>query len=277
MAEYDLIDRYLQQLRTKLRAHRDVDDLIDEVADHLHTSTEQYRDLGLGPERAQRRTLAAFGDHRLVARAYAEQREADLAVPSRSTRIAGTLLIVAGTGWLVAFGLLLAAAAADRTRPWEGLPQVLFTTGAWILLAGAVASWAGMFGLYRRHGGGGRLPVTGLVLLGLGALGGFAPWFVLGWIPLLAAGGVLSAVWLRRRDLAPRIPALLVGAGPVAALAVVAAVLATIGFDGTPDQQLTVTAVLYGVLTTFAAGWIGLGRWLRFEEPVDEPDQVLIA
>lgn len=277
MAEHELIDGYLEHLRRSLRRHRDVDDLIDEVADHLHARTSQHLELGLEPEAAQRRTLAAFGDHQLVARTYVEQREAGLAIPTRYTRTAGTLLVAAGAAWLVAFGLFIATSIADRTRPWEGLPQVLFATGAWILLAGAIASWPGLVGVYRRHGGGGRLQVAALVLMGLGALAGFAPWFVVGWIPLLAAGGVLFAVWLRRRDLAPRVPALLLGAGPAAALAVVVAVLATIGFDGTPNHRLAVRVVLYGVLAMFAAGWIGLGRWLRSEEPVDDPEQALIA
>lgn len=275
MADTELIDRYIDQLRTRLRRYRDVDDLAEEIADHLHTSARRWRDLGHDDQDAQRRTLAAFGDHELVAKTYVEQRRRGLALPTRFTHTAGTVALAGGVGWLVGSTLIMLATVADRTRPWEGLPQTLYVPGAYALTLGALAVWVGLLGVYRRHGGGGAIPTAALTLLGLGSLASFAAWFVFLWIPLLGLGGVLFALWLRGLGLAPRAAVLMVGAGPVTAAAVVAAGTAVFGLTWPDTAQLALRATFLVALALFAAGTMSLGRWLRSEIPVDDPDRAL--
>lgn len=280
MAEDFLIDAYLEELRRTLRRHRDVDDLIDEVADHLQSRAQELGEHGVEPATAQRRALAAFGDPLVVARTYAVQRRAGLAIPTRFTRAAGALLLAGGAAWIWGLPLLVLSTVADRTRPWEGLPRSLYLLGAWPLILGAVALWVGLIGVYRRHGGGRGLPVAGLAALGLAALGVWAPWFIFLWIPLLAVGGSLFATWLRQRDLAPRTSALALAIGPLVACVVVLTV-ATLGAGNLESfsyaQQQALESVLSGSLAVFAGGIVGLGRWLRAERAVEDAEQALMA
>lgn len=277
MAETELIDRYVEQLRRRLRRHRDVEELAEEVADHLHESTQRWRRLGHGSREAQHRTLAAFGDHDLVARTYAQERRRGLAVPTRQTSGAGMLLIAGAAGCSIGAVLLVMAAVADRTRPWEELPRTLYVPGSWMLTLALMAIWVGLVGLYRRHGGGGAAPTTALVLIGLGGVASLVDWFFFGWVPLLAAGCLLLAVWLRDRDIAPRIPVLLLGTGPLLAGIGVAAAAARYGATWPDDAYPAVRAGLLGALGLFAAGAAMLGQWLRSEVPVDDTEGPLLA
>lgn len=274
MAEHAMIARYLAELRRTLARHRDVDDLVDEVADHLLSSVHSGLARGLDGDTAERQTLEAFGDPILVARVYASERHGGFAMPTRFTHAAGTLLIAAGTAWIVSFVLMIGSSIAERTRPWEGLPMVLYQLGAAALLLGAVAMAAGILGVYVRHRRSGALALVALALLGLGIVATAIAWAFSLWAPLVGGGAVLLAVWMRRHDMAPRGPVLWLGAGGAAAALSVAVLLATVGFDGIDTPGL---AVLFTALTAFATGVIGLGRWLRSERPLDDPEEALVA
>src|SRR5690606_34247824 len=67
MAADGLIDQYVRALRSRLGARRDRDDLVDEVLDHLLSTTERLEALGIDPHTAARRALARFGEPKLVA------------------------------------------------------------------------------------------------------------------------------------------------------------------------------------------------------------------
>lgn len=280
MAEHALIDGYVGELRRVLRRHRDAADLADEVADHLLSNVRAWQDRGVDPDDAQRRSLAAFGDPELIARTYAVERRRGLEVPTRLTRAAGRLLFAAGAAWMWGLLLLLSSGVADRSRPWEGLPVTLYALGAWPLWVGSFAMCVGLVGVYRRHGGGGWVPIVALVLVALGALTSIAPWLLLGWVPALAAGGALFGLWLRQEGLAPRAAADAIVVGPTVGLCVVVVVGATIGADPTGlsgAPRLIADAVIFAGMAVFAAGIVALGRWLAVERPIDDPTQALVA
>jgi len=115
----DLIQEYVTALRDRLGWRADVDDVADEVADHLHEHADRLVRGGLDPREAQRRTLACFGDLGLVARTFAEASSGDLAVPTRTTRLAGVAGIAAGGAWLGAAVAAIGGGATDLVRPWS--------------------------------------------------------------------------------------------------------------------------------------------------------------
>lgn len=272
-----MIDSYLAELRRTLARHRDVDDLVDEVADHLLSSVDDWRQRGHDADAAERRTLETFGEPSLVARIYASERHGGFAMPTRFTHAAGTLLIVAGTAWISSFVLLILSSIAERTRPWEGLPMLLYQFGAAALLLGALAMAAGLSGVYVRHRRGGPLPILALALLALGMLATSVAWAVWLWVPLVGVGAALLAIWLRRREMAPRGAVLWLGVGGAAAVVSIVALAPTGGLDGVGTAWLVSLLVLSTALTAFATGVIGLGRWLRSERPLDDPEQALVA
>jgi len=67
MAADGLIEQYLDAFGARVGGRRDRTDLVDEVADHLHSAAERLEALGVDRESAQRRALARFGEPRLVA------------------------------------------------------------------------------------------------------------------------------------------------------------------------------------------------------------------
>lgn len=265
-----MIDRYLAELRRTLAPHRDVDDLLDEVADHLHSSAERGRAAGLDPEAADRRALDAFGDPDLVARVYAAERRGGLAVPTRFTRTAGTLLVLGGAAWTLSFVLLLGVAVLNRTNPL-GVPSTLYLMSGSALAIGATAMIPGLVGVYVRHRRRGPLLLAAFVLLGVGLLACGYPMALIVWVPSVGSGAALLAVWLRRHDMAPRNAALQLGVGGAAATVVVL----TPGVGVTADAAWLLALV--AALMVCVVGIVGLGRWLRSEQPLDDPEQALVA
>lgn len=265
-----MIDRYLAELRRTLARHRDIGDLLDEVADHLHSSVERGRAAGLDPEAAERQALDAFGEPDVVARVYAAERRGGLAVPTRFTRTAGTLLVTAGAAWTLSFVLLLAVAVLNRTNPL-GVPSTLYLLSGGALAIGAAAMLVGLAGVYARHRRRGPLVLAAAVLLGVGLLACGFPMALIVWVPSVGVGAALLAVWLRRHDMAPRRAALQVGVGGAAATVV----MLTPGVGVTADAAWLVALV--AALTVYVVGIVGLGRWLRSEQPQDDPEQALVA
>ena len=102
MAEYVLIDGYVDTLRTRVRWRRDVDDLVAEVEDHLYSTVERFEATGTDSQLAQRKTLDRFGDPDLMADAFASTPRGGIAVPTKFTKTAGLFAIFASVLWLVA-------------------------------------------------------------------------------------------------------------------------------------------------------------------------------
>ena len=82
MADYALIDGYLDSLRTAVRWRRDLDDLVAELEDHLYSAVEQFEARGIESRLAQQRTLERFGDPDVLATAFASTPQGGFAVPT---------------------------------------------------------------------------------------------------------------------------------------------------------------------------------------------------
>lgn len=276
MAEHALIDRYLGELEHEVRWIRDAEEIIEEVADHLLEAVATHIRRGLDRIAAQRRALTEFGDPTLVGQTFASSRSGGIAVPTQFTYRSGYALVASSVLWLVGLGFIYWADIADRTRPWEGLPRLIWMSGALILLAAGVLLVVGIAGVNRRHGG--TLGIAGRVAFWIGvitAVTAFGAWLWGVWLTALAVGAVILAVALNTSDIAPKAAGRLIGLGGV-----VAAGSAWAFQFATPEVNLgsgAVTAFIFAGLVIYSAGLASLGRWLKSEEPVDEPDTVATA
>ena len=113
MAEYVLIDGYVDTLRTRVRWRRDVDDLVAEVEDHLYSTVERLEATGTDTQLAQRKTLDRFGDPDLMADAFASTPRGGIAVPTKFSKTAGTAAIVASALWVVSIAIFWLDQASD--------------------------------------------------------------------------------------------------------------------------------------------------------------------
>jgi hypothetical protein len=277
VANYALIDGYLESMRSSIRWRRDLDDVIAEIEDHLISATERFEEHGSNRVRAQQRTLDEFGDPKVLAVAFASTPTGGIAVPTTFTQSAGLLAIVSAAAWIV--GLVAIAISAglpdatgvDPTEFVANSQTIVFIIGSMSLLAAGALMLAAMMGLYRRHGSLGVLGITGLGITGLGVVTLLIAWAFALWMSLIGLGVLLFAISLLRRDISPRIWTVVWGGG----MAIGATTWWVIRLMevGTPDQWGDYPlAVAFGLpigVTIMAIGLIGIGRWLRSEEPVD--------
>lgn len=284
MAGYGLIDAYVESLRGRVRWRHDIDALVAEVEDHLYSTVERFEAAGIDPILAQRAALERFGDPAIVAKAYAATPNGGLAVPTESTRTAGLFAMASGVLWLTVVGSWLVAGLLEpRYELQTGVASLAYATGAAALLGATSSMIAAMLGLHRRHGGLGVVGEAGLVLAGAGAIGGLLAWVFTGWGTLTVVGTLLFGAALWRPNVAPRLPAALMASGPAigaVAWAVLRSSPGPIDLTGLwgahwAENQVGLTI---GVVI-LAVGLLGLGRWLRSEEPAifGEPDQPIVA
>jgi hypothetical protein len=288
VADYGLIDSYLEDLAAALRWHRDADDIVDETDDHLCCAVERRIGDGVDPEAAQREVLEGFGDPAMVARAFATTRSGRLALPTRSTRDAGVLAYATAGLWLAVpvvwhlGGWFYDRLDDGRSAPDEvGSNAQLLVIGvmAMTLLGAAATLLATMLILRERHGGFGLLGMVGIAAIALGCLASWFGWFFIGWGSLLIAGTALVAVDLWRRGIAPKRAILTTGTG-LAIGGVTWAVL-RLSEVGGPDQHgdylvANAAGLVIGSII-LATGLLGIGRWLANEEPVEFPDPTYLA
>ncbi len=284
MASYGLIDAYVASLRRRVRWRPDVDALVAEIEDHLYSTVERFEAGGIDTDLAQRAALERFGDPDLVARAYASAPNGGLAVPTRSTRTAGTFAILSAVLWLVVIGSWwLAGLLEPRYDLQSGASSISYAVGAAALLGAASFMVAAMLGLDRRHGGLGALGTSGLIVGGVGLVAALLAWVFTGWGTLTMVGTLLFAAAMWRRNLAPRLPIALMASGPVVG-AVAWAVLRSspgpidlTGLWGVHWVENEVGLTLGVVI--LAVGLLGLGRWLRSEELalIEDPDKPVAA
>lgn len=283
MADYGLIDAYLDDLVVSMRWHRDADDIVAETDDHLRCAVERRVGEGLDAEVAQRDVLGRFGDPAVVARAFASTGRGRLALPTRSTRDAGVMAYVSAGLW-IAFpavwhlgGWLYDRLDGNGPADEVGGPAQLALLGAMglTLLGAAGALLATTLTLRQRHGDFGRLGKVGIAATGLGTAAALFGWFFVGWGSLLMAGTALVATDLWRRGIAPRGAVLATGAG--LAIGGVAWGVLRLMEVGSPDHHGDYAIANVVGLTTgpvlLAVGLVGLGRWLTNEEPVELPDR----
>lgn len=265
MAEYALIDGYLSALRTQVRWRRDVEDLVAEVEDHLYSTVERFEARGADTDLAQRKTLDRFGDPDLMAEAFASTPRGGIAVPTKFTKTAGTAALAASILWvLAAVSLWLGVNISD----WNGT-FIIFV--AFVVGAGAMTLMT-TAGLRERHGGLGWLGVSGLVIASLGVASTFIiAWAMPLWMTVQGVGYLMVALAMFPIGVAPRVPSLAYGSGML--LGSVAWGIARALEVGRVDEWGDYpTAFVIGGGVGFvvtAAGLLGIGLWLRNEEPAE--------
>ncbi len=276
MADQALIDRYLIELAREVRWIRDAEDIIEEVADHLLEAAAAFTHRGLDRLAAQKRALTEFGDPTLVGRAFASSTTGGIAVPTNFSRRAGVALIGSSFLWLAGLTFIYFAEVADRTRPWEGLPQQLFGIGAYTLLAAGALLVVGIVGINRRHGG--ALGHAGRLVLWISVITAFtapAAWLWGVWLTALGIGAVLLAAALAGSDITPRLAGLLVGIGGATAAG------SAWAFQLTTEEvdlgEGAVTTFVFLGLAIYSLGLAMLGTWLKGEESVEEPELTATA
>ena len=273
MAGHDLIDTYLDALRRHLGEVTGADDLVAEAEDHLRCTADASCGAGAERHQAQVDALERFGRPELVAPLLARPRGGP-AVPTASTRSAGTTALVAAAAWPTVVALWWAGGVLDANgHDWEGIPRILWMVGSTVLLLAAALTTAVAGGLSARHGRFGPIGIAGIVALGLGTVAGVLGWFVAGWGGLIALGAILVGSELLRRGLAPRSASLAFATSWALGIGVWLT-LDAIGV-GDPDEwgdhPVALTTGLAVGAGLMATGLAGLGTWLRSEEPLTQP------
>ncbi len=274
MAEYALIDGYLDTMRTRVRWRRDVEDLVAEMEDQLYSTVERFEAIGTDTQLAQRQTLDRFGDPDLMADAYATTPRGGIAVPTKFTKTAGLFAIVASALWLVSIATFWLDQGSDGNTGY-------FIWSISVLAAGALTLVA-TIGLRRRLGGLGGLGMAGVIILGVGVVVSFVTWATMLWMAVEGVGMLLIAIAAWPIRLAPRPATIAYGSGMLLG-AITWGVLTALKV-GTPDSYGDYpvawnTGFTVGVFIA-AAGLLGIGLWLRNEEPAPidaPPDEALTA
>ena len=277
MADYALIDGYLDSMRSSIRWRRDLDDVIAEIEDHLISATERFEEHGSDRVRAQQRTLDEFGDPKVLAVAFASTPTGGIQVPTTFTNSAGIAAIVSAVAWIIGLAAIaISAGLPDATGvdPDQFVANgqtMFFILGAMSMLAAGVLMFVTMIGLYRRHGSLGILGIAGLGITGLGVFTLLAVWAFAIWMTLIGVGVLLFAISVLRRDVSPRLWTVVWGGG-MAVGAITWYVLRALEVgnrDQWGDYPLAVAFALPIGVVIMAIGLSGIGRWLRSEEPVD--------
>ncbi len=278
MARYALIDGYLDTMRTEIHGRRDLDDVVYEMEDHLYSAVERLVAQGLKSDAAQETTLDRFGEPKALAAVYASTNTGGIAVPTTTTKLAGTVAYFSAALYFVGL-IAFWAAAVFPDRPAYVDPEAMILDGqtiSWMTFtfvsfaAGAIMLFV-MVGLHQRHGGLGSVGMIGLIVTGIGVLATMAIWAVFFWLAIIATGLITFAIAVLRRGITPRLWTLVWAAGP--AVGATAFLVLRWLEVGTPDvwgdYWVASSVGLNAGIVSMAAGLIGLGTWLRSEEPVD--------
>lgn len=243
------IDDYLLRLREHLAWRTDVDDIVDECADHLWTAFERAVDRGIPDEDAELEALRRVGPLPVVGHGFEDGGADRRSVPTMSTRWAGLAAAAAGVGWIVVgvgwFG------AYFRPGSWWGhLAGLLFP----VLPLLVAATAAGLTGLHLRLAR--PLHTASWVAVGIAALAAVLAAVLVDatalWCSLLGLASGLTAAVLRGRSTLALPPV----CGPLIALWWLATVPAQIVLQIWSDLNLVVIAA------GWSAGFIALGSAL---------------
>ncbi|MCB1246717.1 MAG: hypothetical protein KDB69_05585 [Acidimicrobiia bacterium] len=272
MARYALIDGYLDAMRAGLNGRRDLDDLVCEMEDHLYSTVEGLCSRGSTPAKAERTALERFGDPDTVATVYASSKHGGVAMPTDFTRRAGTFAIVSA-GLLALFGAywIVWSEFLDSRFEWEGWGSSLYMVATFVLMAGFLCMTVAAVGIIQRTGTKGLLPIVAFVFLGLGTVSTLLAWFVGAWMLMGGIGALCTSIILLRSGLGSTAHALLFGLGlPTGLVTFVAFRVAEFGRVDEWGDYPTATTIGVGVgCFMTAVGLVGVGRWLRSEDPID--------
>lgn len=282
MAEYALIDGYLESLRASVHWRRDVDDLVAEVEDHLYSAVERFVARGTDLHLAQRRTLERFGDPDLLAAAFASTPRGGIAVPTKFTKTAGLLgMVSAALLLMLPISWSITDYTESRSGSWGTAELILVELALAAFLLGLVCLLVLMVGLSKRHGGLGLAGLVGMGLAGLGAAAALMPWFIVGWGVLLGVGMLVYALTMLRRGIAPRLATIAFGSGMLVGVGVflVLDALEFGGRDSFGDNPAAGLTAIWVMCLVTSAGVFGMSRWLHSEQPADieQPDHLVTS
>lgn len=269
MAQYALIDGYLDAMRSEIRWRRDLDDVVSEMEDHLYSTVEHLLASGYEPKAAQRTTLDRFGEPKVLAAVYASTTTGGIAVPTRNTIRAGTTSLIAGGLWIAAGLIYLLTRALDGEggNDW----QIYYAVFSAVILAAGVLTILAMVGVNKRSGGLGFLGMIGLGVAVVGVAGSIVAWAIPFWMGLQGAGLLLFGIAAMRNGTAPKLATLFTtfgfAVGIVAFTALNAAKVGSVDSYGDYPLAWSIGAAIG--MAIVAIGLIGWGRWLRAEEPAD--------
>jgi hypothetical protein len=200
-----------------------------------------------------------------MAEALASTSRGGIAVPTKFTVTAGTAAVAGAALWVAAavYGAALYYLNTEWLPSW--LVFIVLVVGAGVMTLLTTAA------LRERHGGLGWLGLVGLVILGAGvALAFIASWAVPFWMAVEGIGMLLVAVAMWPLSVAPRAATIGYGAGQLVGVAGFA--LLSYLEVGTPDEFGGYPAAGIGAaigLCITAAALLGIGLWLRNEEPAE--------
>lgn len=220
MAADSLIDEYLAVFAERVARRRDHADLVDEVADHLHTASERLELLGVDPETAQRRALARFGEPRLVAGLITSVPTKGNVMSLFLSRRLGALSAVTAALWVVA---TVAGVFGNSEIAGGWTPERYLLSSVLIALA-CLATTGVLVGMNLRATGG--LDAATVTIAAVGVLSAVAAallsWVTVGWMTPLTVAVVWTLVRARRNHAGSRVfttitlvglPLVAVGAG----------------------------------------------------------------
>jgi len=265
MAGDGTIDDYLTELHRRVATwHRRPDDVVAEAADHLSERVDELTADGHSAEQAIAQAIAGFGSPSEVADAHLRVAHRP-AIATTGTRTAGVLAVVGGFAW-IGLVLLVGVLPDDNTLAWLGLAQVFHLAIA--------MSIAAMVGLWWRHGGLGWLSVLSCIPAALAAPFVLFVWPIPAWTMLLGLASLLFGTPVIMRRVAPLASSIALTAGLAvsgAAVLVAEIFVTNTGEDFAFLESTPLIAAMLAGLIVYGLGLIGVGRWMRSEEPVDIP------
>lgn len=253
MAGDSLIERYLAELDDRLASRRDRADLVDEVADHLHSAVERWEKTGADVSECERRALAQFGRPDIVAALISTT------MPAESTkgvlffaRHLGTLSFAAAVLWLSVGAVSLYGRIRFHGFYW---PDPMAGTAGLALALAVLATTAALVALNVRAIGGVDDSARAVALIGIvaGFLALTMAWLAPLWTSLfsLAVVWTLARTWRSRAGSRALTLAMIIVLPAVVASTIVLPIMGSV-VGGIPSDPVVATVLACGVAVLVA-------------------------
>ena len=274
MADHDLITAYLARLRQELKNADDIDDVIDEVTDHLLSTVERLVTSGTKHDAAHRAALEEFGDPRIVGQLLISAQHQGVIMPTTFTVRAGYLGMIALFAAIVTVAFLTLTARAEQIyEPALAESRWAITYGFWMgtMVLLVIAAW----GVATRVGLGATAK-TGATITTLGLLVATSPWMAPIWATLITVGILMLAIQLLRTDKAFKVGAwVAIGGTTIMSAAIWGGVIHHWLKPTFPEPSLVGWAGTAGLII-LAAGFAIVGR-IMASEPVTAPAKTAVS